>query len=99
MKLTSQMPSSTSSVMPSLSRDLVRHRCIGCRPAPQSAPYRWEFEEDGIPFDVAVEPQITTNDLWFMLRSTLAGAGITFATEGTFRPNFWGQSSARRFRP
>lgn len=66
--------------------DLVRHRCIGWRPAPQVAPYRWEFEEDGVPFDVAVEPQITTNDLWFMLRSALAGAGITFATEETFRP-------------
>lgn len=67
-------------------RDLVNHRCIGWRPAPQSAPYRWEFEEDGNIFDVAVEPQITTNDLWFMLRSALAGAGITFATEETFRP-------------
>lgn len=67
-------------------RDLVQHRCIGWRPAPQTAPYRWEFEEDGVPFDVAVEPQITTNDLWLMLRSALAGAGITFATEQTFRP-------------
>ncbi len=66
--------------------DLVRHHCIGWRPAPQVAPYRWEFEKDGVPFDVAVEPQITTNDLWFMLRSALAGAGITFATEETFRP-------------
>lgn len=67
-------------------RDLVHHRCIGWRPAPQVAPYRWEFEEDGMPIDVAVEPQITTNDLWFMLRSALAGAGLTFATEETFRP-------------
>ena len=39
-----------------------------------------------MPFDVAVEPQITTNDLWFMLRSALSGAGLTFATEETFRP-------------
>ena len=72
--------------MPAHPRDLVDHRCIGWRPTPQSVPYKWEFEEDGIPFEVAVEPQITTNDLWFMLRSTLAGAGITFATEETFRP-------------
>ncbi len=35
---------------------------------------------------MAVEPQITTNDLRFMLRSALCGAGITFATEETFRP-------------
>ncbi|QIB66922.1 LysR family transcriptional regulator [Kineobactrum salinum] len=67
-------------------RELVHHRCIGWRPAPNVAPYRWEFEENGIPFDVAVDPQITTNDLRFMLRSALSGAGVTFATEETFRP-------------
>jgi DNA-binding transcriptional LysR family regulator len=67
-------------------RELVHHRCIGWRPAPNVAPHRWEFEENGIPFDVAVEPQITTNDLRLMLRSALSGAGITFALEETFRP-------------
>ncbi|OHV80735.1 LysR family transcriptional regulator [Rhizobium sp. LCM 4573] len=67
-------------------RELIRHRCIGWRPAPNVAPHRWEFEENGIPFDVAVEPQITTNDLRLMLRSALSGAGITFALEETFRP-------------
>lgn len=68
-------------------RDLTRHRCIGWRRSPDIAPHRWEFEENGIPFNVAVEPQITTNDLRFMLRSALAGAGITFATEEAFRPH------------
>jgi DNA-binding transcriptional LysR family regulator len=67
-------------------RDLVHHRCIGWRPAPNVAPHRWEFEENGVPFDVAVEPQITTNDLRLMLRTALAGGGITFAPEETFRP-------------
>ncbi|PJO46100.1 LysR family transcriptional regulator [Brucella pituitosa] len=67
-------------------RELVHHRCIGWRPAPNVAPYRWEFEDNGIPFDVAVEPQITTNDLRLMLRTALAGGGITFAPEETFRP-------------
>ncbi|KLR45036.1 LysR family transcriptional regulator [Enterobacter ludwigii] len=67
-------------------RELVRHRCIGWRPSPDVAPYRWEFEEAGIPFDVAVEPHITTNDLRLMLRLALAGGGITFATYETFRP-------------
>ncbi|MDW9636113.1 LysR family transcriptional regulator [Sinorhizobium meliloti] len=70
---------------PAHPRELVHHRCIGWRRAPNVAPYRWEFEENGVPFDVAVEPQITTNDLRFMLRSALCGAGITFATEETFR--------------
>lgn len=70
--------------MPSHPRELVDHRCIGWRRAPNVAPYRWPFEEDGVPFDVAVEPQITTNDLRLMLRTALSGAGITFATEETF---------------
>lgn len=67
-------------------RELVHHRCIGWRPAPDVPPHRWEFEEGGVPFDVAVEPQITTNDLRLMLRCALSGAGITFATRETFRP-------------
>ncbi|EMM6514285.1 MULTISPECIES: LysR family transcriptional regulator [Enterobacter] len=67
-------------------RELIRHRCIGWRPSPDVAPYRWEFEEAGRPFDVAVEPHITTNDLRLMLRLALAGGGITFATYETFRP-------------
>lgn len=71
---------------PSHPRDLVHHRCIGWRPAPNVAPHRWEFVENGIAFDVAVEPQITTNDLHLMLRAALAGGGITFALEETFIP-------------
>lgn len=71
--------------VPAHPRELVHHRCVGWRRAPNVAPYRWEFAENGMPFDVAVEPQITTNDLRFMLRSALCGAGITFATEETFR--------------
>ena len=67
-------------------RDLVDHHCIGWRSAPDVAPYRWEFVEDGVAFDVAVGPQITTNDMLLMLRSALAGGGITFAMEETFRP-------------
>ncbi|MHB2264587.1 LysR family transcriptional regulator [Aliihoeflea sp. PC F10.4] len=71
---------------PAHPHELVRHRCIGWRPAPNVAPYRWEFEENGVPFDVAVEAQITTNDLRLMIRAALAGGGITFALEETFRP-------------
>lgn len=72
---------------PNHPRDLIEHRCIGWRPAPNVAPYRWEFAEHGTPFDVAVEPQITTNDLRLMLRTALAGGGITFAPEDVFRPH------------
>lgn len=71
---------------PAHPRDLVRHRCIGWRPAPNVAPYRWEFEENGVEFDVAVNPQISTNDLQVMVRTALAGGGITIAMEETFLP-------------
>lgn len=67
-------------------RELVQHRCIGWRPSPDVAPYRWEFEDKGVPFDIAVDPQITTNDLQLMLKLSLAGGGITFAPQESFRP-------------
>ena len=67
-------------------RELVAHRCIGWRPAPGVAPYRWEFTENGRDFDVAVEPQITTNDMLLMVRTALANGGITIGMEETFRP-------------
>lgn len=66
--------------------DLSAHHCIGWRPAPRSAPYRWEFGENGREFDVAVDPRITTNDMWLMIRTACAGGGITFGMEDTFRP-------------
>jgi len=68
-------------------RDLVHHRCIGWRPAPNTAPYRWEFVENGLPFDVAVAPQISTNDLRLMLRTALNGGGVTFAPVETLQPH------------
>ncbi|MBX4876032.1 MULTISPECIES: LysR family transcriptional regulator [Rhizobium] len=66
--------------------ELSSHRCIGWRPAPHSAPYRWEFGQHGREFDVAVDPQITTNDMWLMIRTACAGGGITFGMEDTFKP-------------
>ncbi|MCO6049172.1 LysR family transcriptional regulator [Mesorhizobium sp. RP14(2022)] len=71
---------------PAHPRDLVNHRCIGWRPAPEVVPYRWEFTEEGRDFDVAVAPTITTNDMWLMLRTALAGGGLTFGVRETFQP-------------
>lgn len=71
---------------PAHPRDLLGHRCIGWRPAPGVAPYRWEFQEDGRDFDLSVEPSLTTNDMLLMVRAALAGAGITIGMEDTFRP-------------
>lgn len=72
---------------PDTPADLLHHRCIGWRPGHRVAPYRWEFGKDGKAFNIAVEPQITSNDLRFLLRTALAGGGITFATADTFHPH------------
>ncbi|QND57294.1 LysR family transcriptional regulator [Mesorhizobium huakuii] len=66
--------------------DLAGHRCIGWRPSPKAVPYRWEFTEDGKDFSVAVAPEITTNDMELMIKLAVAGAGITFGMEESFRP-------------
>lgn len=71
---------------PSNPSELSQHCCIGWRPAPGVAPYRWEFEHKGRGFDVAVNPRITTNDMWIMVRTACAGGGVTFGMEDTFRP-------------
>jgi DNA-binding transcriptional LysR family regulator len=67
-------------------RELAEHACIGWRPHPDSAPYRWEFTERGRDFEVAVNPRVTTNDMAVMLRFACAGMGLTFGMEETFRP-------------
>jgi DNA-binding transcriptional LysR family regulator len=71
--------------VPSHPRELAAHRCIGWRPAPRVAPYRWEFAEKGKEFSVAVAPEITTNDMALMIKLAVAGAGITFGMEESFR--------------
>lgn len=75
---------------PSHPRDLARHRCIGWRPGPRAAPYRWEFTENGRDFVVDVEPEVTTNDMGLMVKLARAGAGISFGMEETFRRDLSG---------
>lgn len=65
--------------------DLALHACIGWRPSPKAAPYRWEFAEGDKEFSVAVAPRFTTNDMALMIKLAVAGAGITFGMEESFR--------------
>ncbi|CAM5647662.1 HTH-type transcriptional regulator PgrR [Mycolicibacterium aubagnense] len=69
-------------------RDLTGHVCIGWRPRPDTAPYRWEFTEHDRDFELAVDPAMTTNDMGMMIRMACAGAGITFGMVETFEPYF-----------
>ena len=66
-------------------RDLPANRSIGWRKGPGMASYRWEFAEDGNEFSVAIGDQITTTDMRLMIRLAVAGAGITFGMEESFR--------------
>ncbi|TPP11973.1 LysR family transcriptional regulator [Rhizobium glycinendophyticum] len=70
---------------PAHPRDLANHRCIGWRIKPQVAHYRWEFAENGKEFSVTVADTITTTDMALMVKLAIAGAGITFGMEDTFR--------------
>ena len=67
-------------------RELAQHRCIGWRPSTQLAPYRWEFTEDDRDFAVAVEPEMTTNDMALMVNMARAGAGLTIGMADNFAP-------------
>ena len=71
--------------VPSHPTQLATHVCIGWRPSPKAAPYRWEFAEGGKEFSVAVAPKITTNDMALMIKLATAGVGITFGMEQSFR--------------
>jgi DNA-binding transcriptional LysR family regulator len=71
---------------PTHPRELAQHRCVGWRPSPRAAPFRWEFTQTGRDFVVDVEPEVTTNDMRLMIRMAVAGGGITFGMEETFRP-------------
>lgn len=71
---------------PAHPKDLSAHRCVGWRPAPRVAPYRWEFTEQDREFSVDVRPEITTNDMALMIKLAVAGAGITCGLEESFRP-------------
>ena len=70
---------------PAHHRDLAGHRCIGWRAGPHLAPYRWEFTDNGKELEVAVADTITTTDMALMIRLAVAGAGITFGMEESFR--------------
>lgn len=71
---------------PSHPNELPLHRCIGWRPAPKAAPYRWEFSEEGRDFAVDVKPDFTTNDMALMISMAVAGSGITIGMEESFSP-------------
>lgn len=66
-------------------RDLPSYQTIGWRIGPGHASYRWEFADNGKEFAVAVGDHLTTTDMALMIRLAVAGAGISFGMEESFR--------------
>jgi DNA-binding transcriptional LysR family regulator len=62
-------------------RDLVDHCCIRWRWPGHTAPYNWEFFEDGAWFEVAVDGPLILNTKDMGVRAAADGVGIAFAVE------------------
>jgi DNA-binding transcriptional LysR family regulator len=65
--------------------DLQRHRCIRLR-AGDDRLYRWEFEEDGREFDLAVPGTLTIDDSSVGLALARGGAGLYYGPETVVAP-------------
>ena len=62
-------------------RDLLRHPCIRWRWPGRTVPYRWEFQEHGAWFEVAVDGPPVVDDKLLAIGAALDGLGIAFAVE------------------
>jgi len=67
-------------------RDLLSHACIGWRWPGHERPYKWEFQENGQWFEVAVAGPVIANSKEFCLQAALDGLGIAFPTEQLSAP-------------
>jgi DNA-binding transcriptional LysR family regulator len=71
---------------PAHPRDLAAHDCINFRQSSRGGLYRWEFEEAGEDFDVAVNGGIIVNETDMKLRATIDGLGLSYELESVARP-------------
>lgn len=66
---------------PTHPRDLLQHRCINWHATESSAPYKWEFTDDGRDFSVDVGAVVLTNDPGLNARLAIAGIGLTLVDQ------------------
>jgi DNA-binding transcriptional LysR family regulator len=71
--------------LPAHPRDLLAHDCIRWRWPGRSKPYRWEFFEDGVWFEVEVDGPLIVNSKDMALKAAIDGVGIAFSVERTAR--------------
>ncbi|HEX7663169.1 MAG TPA: LysR substrate-binding domain-containing protein, partial [Polyangiaceae bacterium] len=66
-------------------RDLAKHDCINYRRRTTGVVYRWEFDENGKTFDIAVNGRILVNDGDLMNDAARAGLGLAYVIEASVR--------------
>lgn len=71
---------------PAHPRDLAAHDCINFRQSSRGGLYRWEFEDAGEDFNVAVNGGVIVNDTDMKLRATVDGLGLSYELESVARP-------------
>lgn len=71
---------------PATPRDLAAHDCINFRETSRGGLYRWEFEQEGEAFDVAVEGRVVVNDAALKLRTAADGLGLACELHSVARP-------------
>jgi len=67
--------------VPETPGDLHAHACINWRWPSDGSIYRWEFEEDGAEFEVAVEGPLIASDVELVLQGALRDIGIAYTAD------------------
>ena len=62
-------------------RDLVEHACLGWRSLTTGEVYRWEFQERGVDFEVAVRGPLCANDAGMLIDAAGRRLGLTYVAE------------------
>ena len=60
--------------------DLHAHACLNWRWPSDGSLYRWEFDEDGREFEVAVDGPLIANEVEVVLHAALQGIGIAYTS-------------------
>jgi DNA-binding transcriptional LysR family regulator len=68
-------------------RDLKDYPCLNVLQTTRRNNYRWEFEEGGREFEVAVESAISVNDFDFLMERAMDGLGLTYQPEPLAMPH------------
>jgi DNA-binding transcriptional LysR family regulator len=66
---------------PERPEDLKDHACINYRQTHRGGIYRWEFEEDGREFEMAVSGPLIVNNGQLMLAAAVSGVGLAYTTD------------------